>query len=166
MTLTHTCNLKSSVNHTLASFSPVTHTPQPYVLPNIEVLSFKIHTYKTFFKRFYVFILRERGREGEREGEKNQCVVASHVPPTGDLAHNPGMCLDWESNWRPFGSQASTEPHQPEQDIILNSQFSLEFKQFYLPTIPSSISSLLEMIIFFLLKKYYFQKIPLVSVCC
>ena len=30
--------------------------------------------------------------------------------------HSPGMCPDWESNQRPFGSQASaqsTEPHQP-----------------------------------------------------
>ena len=28
----------------------------------------------------------------------------------------PGMCLDWELNQQPFGSQAgtqSTEPHQP-----------------------------------------------------
>ena len=25
-------------------------------------------------------------------GEKHQRVVASHVPPTRDLAHNPGMC--------------------------------------------------------------------------
>ena len=32
------------------------------------------------------------GREGEREGEKHQCVDASHAPPTGDLACNPGMC--------------------------------------------------------------------------
>ena len=34
----------------------------------------------------------------------------------GDLAHNPGMCPDWEWNQRPFGSQASTqstESHQP-----------------------------------------------------
>ena len=45
-----------------------------------------------------LFILRERGREGEKEGGKHQCVVAFHVPPTGDLAHNPGMCPDWESN--------------------------------------------------------------------
>ena len=55
------------------------------------------------------------GKEG-REGEKHQCVVASHAPPTGDMAHNPGMCPDWELNWRPSGSQASaqcTEPHQP-----------------------------------------------------
>ena len=43
------------------------------------------------FLRFYLSLFRERGREGEREGEKHQCVVASHVPPTGDLACNPGM---------------------------------------------------------------------------
>ena len=41
-----------------------------------------------------------------------------HLPlaPHGDLASNPGMCPDWESNPQPFGSQAgteSTEPHQP-----------------------------------------------------
>ena len=40
----------------------------------------------------YLFILRERGREGEGEGEKHQCVVACPAPPTGDLACNPGMC--------------------------------------------------------------------------
>ena len=43
------------------------------------------------FLRFYLFIFRERGREREREGEKHQCVVASRAPPTGDLAHNPGI---------------------------------------------------------------------------
>ena len=49
-------------------------------------------------KRFYLFIFRERGREGEREGEKHQCVLASHVLPSEDLAHNPGMCPEWELN--------------------------------------------------------------------
>ena len=34
----------------------------------------------------------------EMEGEKHQCVVASHTPLTGDPAHNPGMCPDWKSN--------------------------------------------------------------------
>ena len=71
-----------------------------------------------FFFKFYLLIFRERGREGEREGEKHQGVVVSCVPPTGDLAHNPGMCPDWESNLRPFGSQArtqSTKLHQPWQ---------------------------------------------------
>ena len=46
----------------------------------------------------FLFIFRARGREGEREGEKHLCVVASGAPPIGDLAHNPGMCPDWDSN--------------------------------------------------------------------
>ena len=73
----------------------------------------------SFFKGFFIYFYfqRERGREGERDGEKHQCVVASHMHPTGDLAHNSGMCPEWQSNGWPFGSQAdtqSTEPHQPE----------------------------------------------------
>ena len=52
----------------------------------------------------------------EKEGEKHQCVVATHMPPTGDLAYNPGMCPDWELNQQPLGLQAGTqftESHQP-----------------------------------------------------
>ena len=64
------------------------------------------------FKRFYLFIFRERGRDGEREGEKHQCVVTSRVPSTGDLAHNPGMCPDWELNQQPSGLQAGTQPRE------------------------------------------------------
>ena len=67
------------------------------------------------FKDFIYLFFRERGREKEREGEKHQCVAASHTPPAGDLAHNPGICPGWESNWQPFSLQAcaqSTELHQ------------------------------------------------------
>ena len=55
----------------------------------------KLHFF--LFKRFYLFL--ERGREGE----KHQRVVASCVPPTGDLAHNPGMCkgVDLVTPWFP-----------------------------------------------------------------
>ena len=53
--------------------------------------------------RFFLMILfiyfLVRGREGEREGEKHQCVIAYHTPPTGDLVYNPGMCPAWELNW-------------------------------------------------------------------
>ena len=66
------------------------------------------------FKDFILFL--ERGREGEKEEEKHQCVVATWAPPTGDPACNPGMCSNWELNSRPFGLQSSaqsTEPHQP-----------------------------------------------------
>ena len=59
-----------------------------------------------YFLFFKVFIFRERRREGERQGEKHQWVVASHVPPTGDLARTPGMCQGW--NRQPFDS-----PQQP-----------------------------------------------------
>ena len=75
------------------------------------------HSYRElFFKIFYLFIFRERGREGERKGEKHQCVVVSHMPPTGELACNPGMCPDWEWSQEPLHSQSDaqiTEPHPP-----------------------------------------------------
>ena len=74
-----------------------------------------------FFKKDFIYLSLERGREGEREGEKHQCGVASWAPLTGDTAHSPGMCPDWESNWWPFGSQAGThptEPHQPGLNFV------------------------------------------------
>ena len=40
--------------------------------------------------------------------------------PIGDLAHNPGMCPEWELNQQPFlwfaGTQ-STEPHQAGRQL-------------------------------------------------
>ena len=44
--------------------------------------------FKFFIKTLFIF----REGKGGREGEKHQCVVPSHAPPTGDLAYNPGMC--------------------------------------------------------------------------
>ena len=52
-----------------------------------------------YFILLYLFIFRMRGREGEREGETHQFVVASLVTPTRDLAHNPGMCPEWQLIW-------------------------------------------------------------------
>ena len=46
--------------------------------------------------------------------------MCGFTPPTRDLAHKPGMCPDWESNWQPFGLQAgdqSAESHQPGLDM-------------------------------------------------
>ena len=44
------------------------------------------------FLRFYLFTFRE-GEGGRKRGKE------TYVPPTEDLAHNPGMCPDWELNW-------------------------------------------------------------------
>ena len=46
---------------------------------------------KVWFEILYIYFI-ERGREGEKEGERHQCVVASSRAPVEDLAHNPGMC--------------------------------------------------------------------------
>ena len=81
--------------------------------------------FNKIFKRFYLFTFRGGGREEEREGNINgqevHWLVASRSPPTGDLAHNPGLCPDWELNWQPLGSQVSaqsTEPHQPRLILV------------------------------------------------
>ena len=53
---------------------------------------------------------------------ENYQSVASCTSSTGDLAHNPGMCPDWELNWQPFGLQAGSqynEPHLPGLFLLL-----------------------------------------------
>ena len=57
----------------------------------------------------------------EKEGEKHQWVVASHAPPTRDLANNPGMCPDWELNLRPFGLQAGAQPTRDHTSWLVQS---------------------------------------------
>ena len=70
----------------------------------VKLVSSLAHFFFFFFLRFHLFIFREEIREGEREGEKHQCVVASCTLPPGDLDGNAGMCPEWGSNWLPFGS--------------------------------------------------------------
>ena len=80
----------------------------------------------TFFLFFSLFIFRERGKEGERKGEKHWCVREMSIgcfldAPAGHLARNPGMCPDWASNQWPFAlwdDAQPTEPHQSGQERI------------------------------------------------
>ena len=61
-----------------------------------------------YFLKYVIYLLLERGEGREKEGEKHQCVVASCMPPTGDMALYPGMCLRlgieqvtlWLSGWQ------------------------------------------------------------------
>ena len=49
-----------------------------------------------FLKDFiylFIYLFIESGK-GEERGEKHQCVAASQMPPTGDLARNSGMWPD------------------------------------------------------------------------
>ena len=102
----------------------------PYLL---DYCSFILSCNYNFFKRFYLFIFRQKGREGEREGEKHQCVVASHVAPTRDLARNPGTCPDQESNRRPPGSQPALIPlSYTSQGAIIIFKNSFEYPRYFL----------------------------------
>ena len=81
----------------------------------------------------YLFLEIGEGREKERETlmwEKymDQSVV-SHTPPTADLAHNPGMCPNWESSKQPFGSKASAQPTEPHQPQLLTQLFLMSKKK-------------------------------------
>ena len=77
-----------------------------------------------FFKKYFIFRERKGGRKRQRE--TLVCLyVVSHMSPTGDLAHNSGICPDWESNQWPSGSQNSTqltEPHQlgPKRQMAMS----------------------------------------------
>ena len=64
-----------------------------------------------FFLRFYLLIIRERVRDEEREGEKYQCVVAFHTPPSGHLARNPGhLALTWNHTGDPLVHRQALNP--------------------------------------------------------
>ena len=98
--------LNTSPNHSLLSFFPPISA-----LPGCSLLLF------FFFK----ILFWGGGYRGTKRGREHQCVVASHVPPTGDQACNPGVCPNWKSNLQPFSSKAgaqSTEPHQPGLFLI------------------------------------------------
>ena len=69
--------------------------------------------FKKIFLRLYLFLDRGEGREKERDVQEKHQLVASWAPSGGDLAHNPGMCPDQESNWWPSSFQASTQTTEP-----------------------------------------------------
>ena len=90
-----------------------------------------------YFKKYFIYLFLERGEGREEERERNIKVwkkhqlAASRMPPTGDLAHNPGMHPDWESNQWPFSSQAGTqptEPHQPGLNLEFYTQPYIKMK--------------------------------------
>ena len=61
-----------------------------------------------------------------------------HIPPTGKLALNPGMCPDWESNRQPFDSQVgtqSTELHQPGHNPTLSLCHEYQAQKGLLPAL-------------------------------
>ena len=130
------------------------------------------------FKNFYLFIFKERGRKGEREGKKHQCVVASPLAPTGDLACNPGMCPAWESTVNPlvcspcsicWGAQARAKTTDLQAVIIFGTRviwpwyavFFLSFHEnYFLIPIGLFLGGYLE--VYFIICKYKYFLV----ICC
>ena len=51
----------------------------------------------------FIYLFLDRGEFREKEGETSMCGCPL-CAPCEDLAQNLGMCPDWESDRRPFGS--------------------------------------------------------------
>ena len=105
-----------------------------------------------FFNFIYLFLEIGEGKEEERERnihvrEKQlSWLVAPHTPPTGALAHNPGMCPDGGWNRWPFSSLAgaqSTVPHQLGQKMQFLKKWLfwwyIPFKLFFSDTLYNQI---------------------------
>ena len=60
-----------------------------------------------FFLKDFIYFLLDRGEGREKERNINVWLPLAR-PLLGNLARNPGMCSDWESNQLPSGLQAST----------------------------------------------------------
>ena len=60
----------------------------------------------------FIYLFLERG-EGMTRRETLMCERNIDELPTWDLAHNPGMCPDQETNQWPFGSQTSAPSIEP-----------------------------------------------------
>ena len=62
----------------------------------------------SLFLKVYLFL--QRGREGEGEGEKQQCVVASYVPPLGTWPTTQACALTGNKTGNPLVCRPALSP--------------------------------------------------------
>ena len=74
--------------------------------PPISFFFFSFNFFKIFI---YLFLERWKGKDKEKDRNINVWLPLA-CPLLGNLACHPGVCPDWESNLRPFGSQPTLSP--------------------------------------------------------
>ena len=81
----------------------------------------------------YLFIFRERGREGEREGEKPQGAVASHAPLLGTWPATQACALTGNQSSDPLVCRPKINPLRYTSQCwkpFLNAQIYVTVPQF------------------------------------
>ena len=104
-----------------------------HILKSLYALSWLFYLF--IFKRFYLFIFRERRREGEREGEKHWCVVASHKPPLGSWSATQACALTGNRTSDPLIHRPALNPLSHTSQRCSNLYFHQQC--IYIPTLPN-----------------------------
>ena len=99
----------SETSYTSQSHNDIFYSQTMTLLLTSLSLSLSFSLNYLFFKNILLILFLDRG-EGREKEKKHQCVVASPVPPTGELSHNSGMCPDWESNHSPLVHRLALNP--------------------------------------------------------
>ena len=96
-----------------------------------DVLGWQVDSLPFFFLRFYLFIFREKGGEGETEGEKHWCVrntsidCVSHAPNQGpgpQPRHVPWLGMKPATLWFPgWHSVHWATPASTDSLLLINS---------------------------------------------
>ena len=83
---------------------------------------FKRHFFAIIFSflKNYLFTFRQRGRVGEREGEKHQCVVASYMPLMGTWSETQARALTGNQTGDPLVHRLVLNPLSHTSQVYLH----------------------------------------------
>ena len=84
--------------------------PFPVLTDHLGNFFRKAEIFTLFLFKDFIYFLRERGREGERDGEKHQCVVASHMPLMGTWPATWACALNGNRTCNPLVRRLALNP--------------------------------------------------------